>query len=287
MLTLEDFKRQFAKVLAPEDEVVVVYSGIWTFGHRFQLPPEKVAGAILDAIEEVVGPDRTLLFPTYTYSYNRERKFDILSTKPETGVLTELFLKRPGVRRTKSAISSFAARGPLAKEAASLKGESIWGEGSLIEWIEKRDARIVTLGLPWKLSCGFLHRIEEAAQVPYRYHKDFPGEYRDADGTVSAWSERMYVRPLHVPCRFDWSLVDQLARQRGQIRSGSVAGVMIESCSAKDLVRAGLDLVEKDPFALVTNRAEVEDWVRNGGKDRELEELRSGSQKNDFTYKTK
>ena len=31
-LTLADFRRQFESVLDPSDRIVVVYSGIWTFG---------------------------------------------------------------------------------------------------------------------------------------------------------------------------------------------------------------------------------------------------------------
>lgn len=273
--TAADFRGLLAEVIAPADEAVLIYSGIWTFGHRFRIPPRETPALVLGAIEDFLGPGRTLILPAYTYAYNRERRFDARESKPETGILPETFLGREGVRRTRSAISSFLAKGPLAEEMVPVLGRSVWGEGSLLEWMERRNIRIVTLGLPWAHSCGYLHRVEELAQVPYRYYKDFPGRYRDGSGEWRDWSETMYVRPLGIPTFFNWHLVDGIMRERGQVVSGSRPGIRIESCLAGDLIRAGTDLLASDPYALVANVGEVRPWIEGGGLDAEIRALKS------------
>lgn len=270
----DTLKELLGKVVRPSDEAILIYSGIWTFGHRFKAPPLEVPRLILDAMEEFAGADRTLLLPAYTYSYNRVRTYDIRNTKPETGALPEAYLHRDGVRRTHSAISSFLAKGPLADVVAPILGRSVWGENSLLEWMEKRNVRIVTLGLPWALSCGYLHRIEELAQVPYRYYKAFPGMYRDEGGAWKKWSETMYVRPLGVPSQFNWHRVNESMYERRLVLFGSLPGVQIESCLAKDMVETGLDLLSHDPYALIANVREVRSWIDKGGLEEEVRALK-------------
>src|SRR5690606_6772574 len=270
----DTLKEMLGKVVLPSDETFLIYSGIWTFGHRFKALPLEIPRLILDAVEEFAGKDRTVLFPAYSYSYNRDRTYDIRNTKPETGVLPETFLHRDGVRRTHSAINSFLAKGPLADEVVPILGRTLWGENSLLEWMERSNVRIVTLGLPWALSCGYLHRMEELAKVPYRYYKDFPGMYRDEGGAWKEWSETMYVRPLGVPSQFNWHRVNDLMYERRQVLIGSLSGVQIESCLAKDMVETGLDLLFQDPYALIANVGEVKSWIDKGGLEEEIRALK-------------
>jgi aminoglycoside 3-N-acetyltransferase len=273
--TVDMLKELLHKVIQPGDEAILIYSGIWTFGHRLKVPPQEIPGLVLDAIDDCAGKDRTVVFPAYTYAYNKERRFDIRNTKPETGVLPEAFMRREGVKRTRSAISGFLAKGPLADEMVPILGRSVWGENSLLEWMETRNIRIVTLGLPWALSCGYLHRIEELARVPYRYYKEFPGAYRDENGTWKKWTETMYVRPMGVRSLFNWHLVNELLYERRQVLFGSLPGVQIESCLAKDMVAAGRDLLSPNPYALIENVEELKSWIDQGGLEREVRELKS------------
>jgi len=266
----KDFKRSLQDVIEPEDEVVLIYSGIWTFGHRFGEPPESLPQLILDCIEEVVGPHRTLLFPTYTYQYNSTGRFDIRISKPETGILPEVFFKRSGVLRSHSAINSFAIKGPKAASLITLKGKSIWGEGSLLEWMDRNSIRIINLGIPWAQSCGYFHRIEELAQVPYRFYKNFPGIFIDETGTHKIWEEAMFVRSLHVPPELDWDRVTFQMEKGGAVLKGKNPEIPIESELAHSIVTAGLETLQNNPYGIVVNVSEVSDWVENGGKEKEI-----------------
>jgi len=271
-LTPRLFRGCFDSVLDPADEIVVVYSGIWTFGHQFGLPAPSVPRMLIDQIRESVGPRRTLLFPAYTYAFARTRQYAPATMMPETGILPQTCLSQSDWRRTKSALNSFFAAGPQADALADVTGTTLWGEGSLAALFERVHARIVVLGIPWKDACGFLHRIEEAALVPYRYHKTFNGQWIEG-ADQRPWAETMYVRPLDCMPVFRWSHVDERLKARRRIRS-SPPDVFIESADAAEIVAEGLGLIADDPYALLDNAADVRAWVRDG-KAAEIAALRS------------
>jgi len=100
------FREQFSEVLDPADEVVVVYSGIWTFGHQFGLPIRDVPRMLIEQMLEAVGPDRTLVLPSYTYAYAGKRSYSPQESLPETGVLPQAYWREFPVTRTESALNS-------------------------------------------------------------------------------------------------------------------------------------------------------------------------------------
>lgn len=271
-LTLDEFRGRFAGILAPADSIVVVYSGIWTFGHLFGLPLRDLPLQILQAMIDAVGPQRTLLLPAYTYAYTRTRLYSPTGSKPETGVLPATMLDRVPAVRTRSALNSFLAHGPRASELAAIRGETLWGEGSLKWYFQRQRARIVVLGLPWETACGFLHRIEEEAEAPYRYYKTFKGQWEER-AAREPWSETMFVRSLTCRPVFRWSLVADALRSRGLVRTAP-GEIELESADAADIVSTGVELVTGDPYALLANAADVRDWVLHR-KEREIEELRA------------
>ncbi|MDQ6719087.1 MAG: AAC(3) family N-acetyltransferase [Gemmatimonadota bacterium] len=271
-LTADDFKRQLADVVRPGDELVVVYSGIWTFGHRFAAAPADVPKVVLDAMLESLGPNQTLLLPSYTYNFTKTRVYSPRDSTPETGVLPVTMHESFPHVRTRSALNSFLASGPRAEELANVRGQTLWGEGSLKHHFQRQHARIVVLGLPWEAACGFLHRIEEEADAPYRYHKTFRGTW-DEYGKKSDFAETMFVRPLAFRPVFKWAMVDQLLRSRNQILK-SAGEIFLESADASDIVAAGREIVDDDPYALIANVDDVRDWVKNG-KAAEIEALRA------------
>lgn len=270
-LTLADFRRQFESALDESDRIVVVYSGIWTFGHRFGISLKTLPSALIDAMLEAAGPGRTLLLPAYTYAYGGTRRFSPATSPPETGVLPDTVFRHYKWLRTRSAFNSFFATGPDAERLAAVRGKTIWGEGSLKELFDRERARMVVLGVPWKDACGYLHRIEEVCEVPWRYFKTFPGTWEGEHGD-EPWSESIYVhsRTLMPHCR--WDLPDLQLRKSGGVRTAG-GEILIESADAADLVRAGREVLADDPWRLVINDAEVRHWALHD-KQREIDEMR-------------
>src|SRR5260221_10808745 len=96
---LREFEQAMDRVVAPDDQIIVVFSGIWTFGARFNASPRELPGLLVKALLARCGPSRTLLLPTYTYGYARTRHYDPDNSPPETGVLATEFLRLATTQR--------------------------------------------------------------------------------------------------------------------------------------------------------------------------------------------
>lgn len=261
-VTRDVFTSAFDSVLAPEDEIIVVHSGLWSFGRFVDLPLSELVSGLIDWLLEAVGPGRTLLMPTYTFSYPSSRVFDLALTPGETGQLCETFRLRQGAVRTWSAINSYAAVGPLARELAPVLGETLWGSGSLMELFELEGARICTLGLPFNRGCSICHRAEELSQASYRYYKAFPGVWSENNSQERPWREVMYVRGL--PVRQDYTPINDALAERGHLRMAAVGEIELASALARDIVATSLQLLAADPYVFVNNPEEVEVWLADG-----------------------
>ena len=101
MLTLEDIGQGFRDILSEDDRIIILHSGLWSFGHLLRPFNEDTVLRLADVIVDAVGPDRTLVVPAYTYSdFPRSGVFDLVRSKPETGLFAEMLLKRPSATRS-------------------------------------------------------------------------------------------------------------------------------------------------------------------------------------------
>lgn len=136
---------------------------------------EGGADTVLDAFIEYMKPG-LLIFPTHTWAQINEKYpiFNPLTEPSCVGVLTNLFLKRPGVVRSLHPTHSVAA---LGEDADSyIEGEEKWDTpcprsgcwGRLYD----RKAKILFLGCSLKRNT-FLHMIEEWNHIPMRLTEEY------------------------------------------------------------------------------------------------------------------
>jgi len=86
-------------VIPQKNDVIVIYSGIWSFAHIFQMDPKKVAGFILNCIDRFIDDRTTIIFPSFCASeFVKTMNFDLsLSLPKESGLLSIAALKTEGV----------------------------------------------------------------------------------------------------------------------------------------------------------------------------------------------
>lgn len=106
---------------------------------------------VLLLLEEIVVPEGTLAMPSFPeYSNDGPFFFDVRKTPAQTGLLCELFRRRPGVIRSLNPSQSTCAIGPMARELLSEHHLSPFtcGEKSPLAKIAKHGGQILGLGLP-------------------------------------------------------------------------------------------------------------------------------------------
>lgn len=152
-----------------------LHSNLFSFG----LIEKGVAG-LYELILEWLGPDGTLLMPSFSYHNDSSKPWKCNETPAKTGVLTEYFRKRPGVRRSLHPIHSVVAAGTQAVFFTEDIDPSSFGEKSPFAKLYRCNAHNISLGTEFEGGATYLHYIEEMLQVPYRIHVDIPVEVYDA-----------------------------------------------------------------------------------------------------------
>ena len=131
--------------------------------------------AVVQALQEAVGPSGTLMMPTFTggastYEYvcRGGAPFDPDLTPCTTGRLPEAFRTSPGTVRSCHPTHSVAARGPLASEIVEGHERSLtpFGPGTPYEKLVGLKGKILLINTN---ANSLLHRVQEVVDWPNHY----------------------------------------------------------------------------------------------------------------------
>ncbi len=192
-VTQSDIIEGLREVGLTEGDVALVHSSLSAFGWV-----EGGADTAIDALLEAVGDTGTIVVPTFTWGPFHDAEtavLDLVETpvKDEVGIIPETFRKRPEARRSTHICHSVAAIGPHTEQVMG-EGISSFGEGSTFHQLYRLDAWCLLMGATFS-SCTELHAVEEAMDVPYRYHRTFHGStVVMPDGTVEPSRAIEYLR---------------------------------------------------------------------------------------------
>ncbi len=152
---------------------------------------------LIDGIIAQIGPEGTLVFPTFNWAFCKGEAYDHVKTPCKTGSLGKLALMREDFKRTKHPIYSFAVWGKGQEELCAMDNHSSFGIDSPFTYMLQNHFRNLFIDKDLQHSFVFVHYVEETVgPVPYRYLKDFTADYTDADGHTRKATYSMNVRDL-------------------------------------------------------------------------------------------
>ncbi len=209
-------------------------------------------GAYYDALLSVIGPEGTVVVPTFSFSFARTGQFDIKETPSEKmGALSEFVRLLPGAVRTRHPMQSFAAVGKLAEELGKRDTPSAFDAGSAVELMIESRFKLLLLGADIQ-AASVIHYSEQRVNVPYRYWKDFSGKVK----TGVQWEKktyRMFVRDLNIdPALKIHPIQDELERRNMWHQSKLNYG-WFATCLMHDFVQVADEMLARDPWIFVSN----------------------------------
>lgn len=251
-----DYNRdQMAQALADvglkHGDVVFSHSNIGYFGF-----PEggrtatEIFQTILEAFQDVIGAEGTLVVPTFTYSFCKGLPFDPASTPSTCGIFTEMVRQHPAAYRSHDPIFSVSALGEQAKFLADHVSIECFGKDSF--WDRFLHADGIICNLNFDAGSTFIHYIERCLNVPYRYDKLFTG-FCVNQGQLVKGAAIYFCQDLSNPDTVAaFEPFDALARKQGVAKSaivgrGAVTG--IRAASAYRLIETELT---NTPWLLTT-----------------------------------
>jgi aminoglycoside N3'-acetyltransferase len=219
--------------------------------------PVGGVGIYWDAFREVLGPEGTLVVPTFNFGFCRGLAFDRESTPSEKmGVFAEHVRKLPVARRSSHPMQSVAAIGRYAEDLAGRDTASAFDPGSAFDRMLELDFTMVLLGASIQ-SVSMVHYCEQKQTVPYRFWKEFSGMVR-CGGQQRQATYRMYARDLDLDPKIDQVPIQRALEAMGAWKETRLNYGTVAACRLRDFVAVTLNLLTKDPWSLVGNLPEVQ-----------------------------
>lgn len=224
-----------------------------------QFPPmadEERLDLLIGAIESAIGPDGTLVIPTFSYSFTKREVFNVLTTPSAVGMVSERFRTRPGVLRSLDPIFSFACKGTRAPELCAVPCTDCFGPESVFAVLHRWNADIVNLGCSLSRGGTFVHHVETAHGVNYRYQKEFSGTVVLPNRETRESSVIYNVRDLTRRADADLRRLQERLLGERKMRSAEIGRSRILAVSAKDLFETAWKMLDEDPVSLIAEGAQ-------------------------------
>lgn len=178
-----------------EGDTLLVHSSLGRTLRRVKKMGGKInPNIIIESFLLALGKSGTLLLPLFNFDFPNGVTFDIRNSPSQMGTFTEAGRLWPGAVRTGHPIYSFAAIGKNSEIFKGVRNFSGYGHDSPFNILHRLNGKIGVIDLPDQNSMTFYHYVEESLNAPYRYHKEFTGQYIDENGIESTETFGLFVR---------------------------------------------------------------------------------------------
>ncbi len=263
MITKQYLIDEFRALGLEKDDTVFVHSSYSSLGKA----PGGVDGGpqtVIEALLDLIGPQGTLIMPTFNYDFLKGTPWDIRTTPSQMGVLTEIVRTDPRARRMFHPIYSMAAIGLHADELATHRSSDCFGETTIFTKFREWDAKILIIGLAYSKSITFLHHCEQLAGVDYRFLKEFKGIAIDQQGKPQEVAYSMFVRNVERGVVLDFEPIGALLdNQVVNLRKIGLGETRLMKCN--DVFRVAVQAMQTHPGPgltyIIKTPERAMDWV--------------------------
>ncbi len=127
--------------------------------------------------------------------------------------------------------------------------QNAFGQGTIFEKLYDWNCKALVIGIPALQGLTYIHHVEQMVGVPYRYNKNFTGDYTDENGVCTKRTYAMYVRDLDMDPRHinGFSPLEELIMKQGMIQRFLYGTVPTQLVMIQDVDQAvRKDILEND-----------------------------------------
>lgn len=272
MVTRSDFCQALRQLDVKPGDTVLIHSSFKSLG-----PVEGGAESVIAGALDAIGPEGTLVLPTFTQK-NFSEAYDTwhLDKHSDTGWLTNYFRKREGSLRSDQATHSVAASGKDAQWLTGTHGhthkrfgnfgDTPFSADSPWEKMYHRNARIVLLGVT-PMSITFRHYAEYLYMEGLLQKLEGHPEYEQMKDAL--WR---FEKPGVWPHVYNRWVVEQLENM-GLVRRTQCGNAQMLSVEAKPFVDFVLEKLQTKDDRVLWVYDEVwstENWLKWRGRYEEI-----------------
>lgn len=229
-------------LMVQERDKIWLSSNIVQFAMTFKKNGMKFeCELLLDAIENRVGNEGTILIPVFNWNIDENDVFNVKTTKGVTGALGNVAINRKNYLRTRHPMHSFMVWGKDRDYLCNMTNESNFGSDSPFEYCKNENVKQIMLGTDFTHSMTFVHYVEVMCKVPYRERRSFNITYCDYRGLTQ---NREYV---YFPKKDKYPSVEKFER---------IGSVLLKNGCAKKVSFLGID-------SIIVNLGDSYQWIEN------------------------
>ncbi len=172
---------------------------------------------LIDVFLACIEDEGTLIIPTFNFEFSNEGTYNYYSSPSTTGALGNCALKRKDFRRTQHPMHSFAVAGREQNILCSMENLNSFGKDSPFEYMRENNVIQVMLGTDYQRSMTFVHYVENMCNVPYRFYKEFTGQYVNEYGIETTVTYQYPARYL------EYNSVEKFNRMGKILKSNGVS----------------------------------------------------------------
>lgn len=186
----------------PKNKIIILHSSLKPIMRIFDnnYSYVELTQIIIDCFYRYNSP-KTLLIPTYTYSFSKSGIHHQKFSRSETGRFSEEVRKQYNFYRTPNPVFSHLDSEGLLNEDGIIHNNA-FGRKSVFGYLHHKDAVVVNMALE-NFVASPIHYIEQCFDVKYRYFKYFPGVIYYYDGNYENIEFEYFVRCLDYDTEWD------------------------------------------------------------------------------------
>lgn len=190
--------------------------------------------------------------------FGEKKLYSKRNTKPQTGILSELFMSWPGCQRIYHPIHGFSLVGSKAEQlAAKVKNKSSFEESSLFGELYRMNAKLMVMGINYGKGLTFFHYVEESIGVPYRKMITLKGKTEELDGTIHDIEIPYYGRAA-LDMYYNLDRIEPFLEDpaRPVVTVKKIGNSMIKIMNARDCFELIAETLKKHPNLVLTKTNE-------------------------------
>ena len=239
----------FSDIRIPKGEILFLYVRLKTLHEISGLPYSKLVQEIIALLIKKYSP-RSILIPTFTYSFTRSGVFHLQFSKSEIGRFSEEVRLANFIYRTPDPIFSVIEIGNYVSQLQEIRYCSAFGPKSLFAHLTAEDYIIVNIDLQEFVSTQ-LHYIERICNVPYRLEKKFNGVVYNLQGHYEEIDYYYYARDLTLTAEWDRKKIERVLVDNGNLRVNNSNPVKVLWNRSSQMVSVLCSEIQNDPEFLL------------------------------------
>lgn len=212
------------------------------------------AKLIFRAITKRVGPDGTIICPTFSFNFIKTKIFNIQKSKSDLGYFENFFLNQKNIVRSHHPIYSIAVWGKN-KNIINPCGNFSFGENSPFSNFINYKVKFLNIGINWIDTCTYLHHLEHLNGFNHRFYKPTRGKIINKRKSITD--------TFYNPVRF-MKLKSEKAEykikrylKKNSILKETKDKIYCSSLNVKDIHNLGLKILQKKPSYFMSKNVNV------------------------------